>query len=206
MSTSRRLLAPLAAVLVLAGIFITGLGLGQLTDWLPTLPFTTAAASAGRADGLGPSRPVRISIPAIGVRAPVNPVGLAADGTIAVPPLYRKNEAGWYDRGPTPGQFGPAIIVGHVDGTKGAAVFSRLSALRPGHLVEVVRRDRQVAVFRVDTVETFAKTSLPATKVYGDFSRPGLRLITCGGRWIGGDIGYEDNIVVFAALLRTRKA
>jgi sortase (surface protein transpeptidase) len=148
---------------------------------------------------------VRISIPAIGVRAPVNPVGLAEDGSIATPSLQRKNEAGWYERGPTPGQYGPAIIVGHVDGTKGPAVFHKLGTLRPGQLIEVVRRDRRVAIFQVDEVATYDKASLPTKKIYGDFSRPGLRVITCGGQWVGGDLGYAENVVVFASLVRTRK-
>ena len=35
----------------------------------------------------------------------------------------------------------------------------------------------------------------------GYVARPGLRLITCGGRWLGDGIGYADNIVVFASLV-----
>jgi hypothetical protein len=42
--------------------------------------------------------------------------------------------------------------------------------------------------------------------VYGDFTRPGLRLITCGGRWVGGELGYADNVVVFASLVRAYRA
>lgn len=207
--SSRRVLGPFAGALVLAGVFVTGLGLGRVTDILPSLPALggrAGAAPRGPIPVLAPSRPIRISVPAIGVKAPVHPVGIAADGSIEVPALHRRNEAGWYNGGPSPGQYGPAVIVGHVDGTRGPAVFHRLSTLRPGHLVEVTRRDRQVAVFRVDAVEQFEKGSLPAQKVYGDFSRPGLRLITCGGRWVGGSLGYAENVVVFASMIRTRKA
>jgi sortase (surface protein transpeptidase) len=195
---------PAAAVLLLGGLFATGVGLGQLTEVLPLRP-GHAAAPPGKYPVLAPSRPVKISIPAIAVRAPVHPVGLAEDGSIAVPALHLRNEAGWYDRSPSPGQSGPAIIVGHVDGARGPAVFHRLGQLRPGHLVEVTRRDRKVAVFRVDTVERYDKQELPA-KVYGDFSRPGLRLITCGGRWIGGPTGYAENVVVYASLVSTHRA
>jgi hypothetical protein len=55
-------------------------------------------------------------------------------------------------------------------------------------------------------VERFDKSKLPADRVYGDYTRPGLRLITCGGRWIGGSIGYQDNIVAFASLVETKGA
>jgi hypothetical protein len=61
-----------------------------------------------------------------------------------------------------------------------------------------------VAVFEVNSVERFGKTRLPMRRLYADFSRPGLRLITCGGRWVGGDTGYADNIIVFASLTKAR--
>ena len=62
-----------------------------------------------------------------------------------------------------------------------------------------------MAVFEVDSVERFNKEQLPVEQVYGDFSRPTLRLITCGGRWVGGDTGYTDNVVVFASLVAARR-
>lgn len=206
MRASRSLIGPAAAALTLFGIFATGLGLGQLADYLPSLSGLGTAGASGTAALSAPSQPVRIAIPAIDVRAPVRPVGLTAEGSIEAPPLDRPEETGWYDRGPTPGQDGPAIIVGHVDDRAGPAVFQRLHTLHPGDVVEVTRRDRRVAVFRVDTIEQFGKDNLPAAKVYGDFSQPVLRLITCGGRWLGGPTGYADNVVVFASLVDTRRA
>ena len=56
---------------------------------------------------------------------------------IAVPDAARAQEAGWYDQGPTPGQYGPAVIVGHVDTTTGPAVFHELKELRRGDRIEV---------------------------------------------------------------------
>ncbi|HEY0699241.1 MAG TPA: class F sortase, partial [Micromonospora sp.] len=195
---------PLAVILVLVGVFATGAGLGRTAswpwDWLsgdnrpPPREFPVLAAS----------RPIRVKIPSIKVDAPVRRVGLAPDGSIAVPALSEHNQAGWYDRGPTPGEFGPAIIVGHSDTTSGPSIFYHLSRLRPGAKVEVVREDRSVAIFQVNSVEHFGKDRLPAERVYGDFSRPGLRLITCGGEWLGGGIGYSDNIVAFASLVDSR--
>ncbi|MGW4497758.1 class F sortase [Micromonospora sp. NPDC004336] len=152
------------------------------------------------------SRPVDIAIDPIDLRARVHGVGIAPDGSIAVPDAARAQEAGWYDQGPTPGQYGPAVIVGHVDTTTGPAVFHRLRDLREGDRIEVTRSDRSVAVFEVDSVERFAKERLPVDEVFGDFSRPRLRLITCGGRWVGGETGYADNVVVFASLVRARTA
>ncbi|SCL67288.1 Sortase family protein [Micromonospora citrea] len=152
------------------------------------------------------SRPVDIAIDPIDVRARVHGVGIAPDGSIAVPDAARAQEAGWYDQGPTPGQYGPAVIVGHVDTTTGPAVFHKLRDLREGDRIEVTRSDRSVAVFEVDSVERFDKERLPVDEVFGDFSRPRLRLITCGGRWVGGETGYADNVVVFASLVKARTA
>lgn len=207
MSRWPRWTGPAAIGLLAVGLFATGAGLSQATHlslpgWLrggdkpPPREFPV----------LEPSRPVRVTIPAIKIEAPVSRVGLADDGSIAVPPLQRHNEAGWFDGGPTPGQFGPAILVGHADTRTGPSIFHDVTKLHPGARVEVTRSDRSVAVFEVNSVERFGKARLPVDRVYRDFSRPGLRLITCGGEWKGGSIGYADNIVVFASLVSAREA
>lgn len=198
----------LAGALVLFGIFCAGLGLGQATG---TLHLSHLFGSGnkpppGEFPVLGPSRPMRIVIPSIGVRAPVHGVGRDSDGAIAVPALSLTNEAGWFTEGPSPGQYGPAILVGHVDTKDRPAVFHRLDDLKAGARIEITRRDRQVAIFEVNSVETFGKAQLPVARVYNDYSRPGLRLITCGGAWVGGNLGYASNVIVFASLVSVHKA
>ena len=192
--------ALLALGLVLAGVFGLGLALGHATGSLQ-LPRFWWSGDPPPGDALPPSRPVRIEIPSLDIEAKIHKVGLDEDGAIAAPSMRRAGEAGWYEDGPTPGQFGPAVIVGHVDDTRGPAVFNRLPSIRRGTRVEITRRDDQVAVFEVTDVKSYDKAALPADEVYGDFSRPGLRLITCGGRWVGGETGYADNVVVFATLV-----
>ncbi|MGK5445615.1 class F sortase [Micromonospora sp. URMC 105] len=200
---------PLAVALVLLGVFATGAGLGRTVgplDWAAGQQRPASAQerpTAGRG-GLPASRPVSLAVPAIRVTAPVAPVGQAEDGSIDVPPLDRHHETGWYDRGPTPGEPGRSIIVGHVDSKSGPAVFYDLRKLKPGDRIEVTRRDRKVAVFTVDSVEYFDKSNLPADRVYGSDGPPALRLITCGGAWVGGQTGYEDNVIAFASLAETR--
>lgn len=193
-----------AVLLVLAGLFAVGIAVGQATGpfrlpgWLPGWLSGSERYQGG---ALPPSRPTRLAIPDLDVRARIRPVGLDAQGAIASPPLRRAHEAGWYEYGPSPGQDGAAVIVGHVDDTRGPAVFHGLAGIRPGTRIEVTRRDREVAVFAVTAVASYAKTALPADEVYGDFREPGLRLITCGGRWVGGATGYAENIVVSAVLV-----
>ncbi|MEH1166160.1 class F sortase [Micromonospora sp. CPCC 205539] len=197
---------PLAVVLVLAGVFATGAGLGRSAGPFDLAPAGGDRPARGESRGLSASRPVRLSVPAIKVAAPVAPVGQARDGSIAVPPLERHNETGWYDGGPTPGEPGPAVIVGHVDTKSGPSVFYNLGKLQPGDLIEVARADRSVVVFKVDTVEHFPKDSLPGERIYGHEGPAGLRLITCGGEFVGGGTGYKDNVIAFATLQSSRPA
>lgn len=194
--------------LVFLGLFMVAMGIGAATSFhLPSLfDRQPAGEPPPRAfPVLDPSRPERLTIPSIKVEAPILDVGQAGDGSIDVPPLKRHNEAGWFDGGPTPGQFGPALIVGHADTKSGPSVFYDLPKLKPGHRIEVLRADHSVAVFEVNSVEHFDKTRLPMQRVYGDYSRPSLRLMTCGGEWVGGKTGYSDNVVVFASLVDSRK-
>jgi hypothetical protein len=198
----------IAVALLFVGLFIVAMGIGAATSFsLPSL-FDDRVANQAPPRAfpvLDPSRPQRLTIPAINVQAPILDVGLAGDGSVDVPPLGRHNEAGWFDGGPTPGQFGPALIVGHADTRTGPSVFHQLPKLKPGQRIEVLRADRSVAVFEVNSVEHYNKGRLPVQRVYGDYSRPSLRLVTCGGRWLGERAGYSDNIVVFASLISTRK-
>jgi sortase (surface protein transpeptidase) len=198
----------IALALLFLGLFVVAMGLGAATSMALPNPFGgDGDAPPPRAfPVLEPSRPERLSIPAINVQAPILDVGLAADGSVDVPPLRRHNEAGWFDGGPTPGQFGPALIVGHADTRTGPSVFHQLPKLKRGQKIEVLRADGSVAVFEVTSVERYNKGRLPLQRVYGDYSRPSLRLMTCGGTWLGDRAGYSDNIIVFASLVDTKEA
>jgi hypothetical protein len=203
----RRRYGLLAGVLAVAGLFSLGIGLGKANGLsLAELFRGPDKAPPHEFPVLAPSPPLRIAIPDIDVRTGVHAVNLDRTGSIDVPAANVRNETGWYEQGPTPGQFGPAIIVGHVDTKDKPAVFHRLNELKAGAKIEVTRRDRTVAIFEVNSVERFSKEQLPVDRVYNDFSRPSLRLITCGGRWVGGAVGYADNIIVFASLTSMKKA
>jgi len=151
------------------------------------------------------SVPVSVAIPAIGVQAQIIPLGLDADGGVAVPSLSTPFLASWYDRGPTPGQAGAAVLLGHVDAASvGPAVFYRLGDLRPGNLVYVTRRDGRTAVFRVSSVGLYPQDAFPAARVYQYSRYPTLRLITCGGQFDWQTHLYLDRTIVFATYAGSR--
>lgn len=151
---------------------------------------------------LAASDPVRVDIPRIGVHSRLLSLGLQHDGSLQVPPLSQAQLAGWYDKGPTPGEPGPAVIVGHVDTKKGAAVFFDLARLKPGDMVNITRKDGMVAAFSVDSVEHVSKAHFPTKRVYGEVPFAGLRLITCGGDFKGHS--YTGNTIVYGHLTGQR--
>jgi hypothetical protein len=222
-SPSRRgtLAAAAAAVLTAGGAWAVGTGLLASTSGPPApaaLTVATAAPSPSSAPTATPGsvppdaqaldtktlprvRPVSLRIPAIGVDSP-SLVDLAkeADGSLEVP--VDPADAGWFSPGPAPGQFGPAVIAGHVDGGGGPGVFYRLGELRAGAEVEVTRQDGSTARFVVDKVERYAKDAFPTAAVYGDSThRAELRLITCGGDFDDETGHYVDNVVAYAHLV-----
>ncbi len=174
---------------------------GPSAPGTPPTSGTTRDAIGFSAKTLSRSRPVSIAIASIGVdsKTLVN-LGKQADGSLQVPTDFGK--AGWYVDGPAPGQFGPAVIAGHVDSTNGPGIFYQLGALRPGATVTVGRADGSTARFMVDKVARYPKDRFPTSAVYGDTTqRAELRLITCGGGFDRKTGHYLDNVVAFAHLL-----
>ncbi|PSK88782.1 sortase family protein [Murinocardiopsis flavida] len=166
---------------------------------------TIAPASAGEPPApMGASPPTRIRIPSLDVRADVIPLGLNDDGTVAVPTLAQVADTSWYKNGPTPGERGSSVILGHVDSDTGPAVFFGVGGMDRGDEIAVDREDGSTAVFAVEAGETVPKDDFPTERVYGDLDYPGLRLVTCGGAFDKKSGSYADNIVLYARLVDAR--
>lgn len=144
--------------------------------------------------------PTRIEIPAIGAAGDLVALGLNPDGTLAVPPVTTPGVPSWYKLGPRPGQIGPAVVAGHVDGGGQPGIFADLDQLAPGDPVLIDRADGTRVTFTVTGVEQYPKDQFPTGKVYGDSARPELKLITCGGSFDEAADSYRDNIVATAVL------
>jgi hypothetical protein len=142
--------------------------------------------------------PVRVQIPKIGVASSLDRLGRAPDGTVEVP--SRWGVAGWYALGPRPGDPGSAVLLGHVDSTRGPAVFFRLRELRRGDEIKVARADRSSTRFVVERTAQYDKQRFPTDDVYYPTLTPALRLVTCGGQFDTSTGHYRSNIIVFATL------
>ncbi|MFG1709038.1 class F sortase [Nonomuraea sp. M3C6] len=163
-------------------------------DVPPPLPQITPAPP------MLPSTPIRIVIKRLGINAPIKSIGLAKDGTIQVPPSNDPNLVGWYRNMSTPGEAGPAVLLGHKDTRTRSAVFSRLYEIKNGDAIEVKRQDRTTAVFTVGGVEQASKKTFPTQRVYGAQDNAQLHLITCGGTYDRTIGHYTDNIIVYATM------
>lgn len=165
----------------------------------PTTAVASAPESADPSTHPPQTRPVRLRIPALDLTTPLTRLGLQADGTVEVP--ADPTVAGWYRLGPSPGDRGSSVILGHVDSADGPAVFYRLSELDSGDRVRVLLDDGTTARFAVRTVTTYPNADFPARRVYAAAAGRQLNLVTCGGAYDAGRGGYQANVVVNARLV-----
>jgi len=156
------------------------------------------AQTASQESVLGRSTPVSISIPAISLAAPLSELGLTPYGTVVVPTDFAV--PGWFEPGPSPGQVGSAVILGHVDNTEGPAVFFNLRTLVPGDEIDVASADGVTTQFAVTSVAMYSKSAFPAANVYGSKGGESLQLVTCGGVFDPALGSYLSNIVVSSSL------
>jgi len=168
---------------------------------LPTTNHAERVPPAVTLPAVARSEPVLLRVPAIGVSVSLSTLGLNPTGTVQVPTNYQ--QPGWYELGPSPGEEGSAVILGHVDTYEGPAIFFRLRTLKAGDHVIVTLADGIVTTFKVDTVAMYLKTRFPAQQVYGTHGNIALQLVTCGGTFDTQTGHYLSNVVVYTTLVTT---
>ncbi len=144
--------------------------------------------------------PTRVDVADLDVTIAVEPVGVADDGQMVIPP--DANVAGWYEFGPPPGsESGTSVIAAHVDSiaSGGLGPFARLADLEPGGQVSTTDADGRTTTFDVVSVEMVAKSDITWHDVFTREGDPRLVLITCGGSWDSAAAHYSDNVLVTAA-------
>jgi LPXTG-site transpeptidase (sortase) family protein len=197
------------------GLVVLVAGLALIFTVLPagTLPGIGAAPASSaptdpslvRVAPVGAAAPTHVSIPSISAESSLVPTGLKPDGSLAVPPVSQPRQASWYDQSPTPGEKGPAVILGHVNGNGQRGVFADLNRVRGGQQVFVDRADGTRAVFKVSRVDTFKKDAFPTDLVYNNTPNSQLRLITCGGQYDRANRNYLSNVIVYADLVDVQR-
>ncbi len=145
------------------------------------------------------SRPVVLEIPALGIDTAIGTLGLQADRQLMVP--TSAHVVDWYVDGPTPGQAGSAVILGHVDSYRGPGTFFFLKDLTAGDAITVKLSDGVVTHFVVTRVVQYSKIDFPDRLVFGPRGTSDLNLVTCGGTFDHATGHYESNIVVYSKLV-----
>lgn len=139
-----------------------------------------------------------------GKSAPVDLVQLTDQGSL-IPPTD-VSRLGWYAASAIPGAEGPSgssVITGHVNAAdQGEGYAARFADLKVGDTVtvKVNGEDRDFKVSK-DPIHVVKGAEMPESvnDVQGENR---LVLITCGGEYVGGSLGYSDNIIVEAAPVR----
>lgn len=144
-------------------------------------------------EATAPFTPVRIVIPAIGVDAAIEQVGIP--GGVMGTPAEPMN-VGWYPSISTPGTGTNVVMSGHVDYyTIGPAVFYSLGALGAGARIYVLGPDGAGITYAV-TASWVVGAGDSADGVIGGTGTEALTLITCTGSFDGAE--YDSRQIVRA--------
>jgi hypothetical protein len=142
-------------------------------------------------------RPIWLTIPALGVSAPIEEVGLNEDGSMAAPVDW--SSAGWFKLGYLPGQAGTAVIAGHLDAPGGKeAIFWDLHLLRPEDEIRIEVNDGRIHLYQVEQTVSYPYNGAPLDEIFTWSAEPRLALVTCQGDWSRAERTYADRLVVFA--------
>ena len=157
-------------------------------------PSPDASAVGSRSTAEAAAAPSGVTVAALHIAAPIDPVGVSTDRALIVPddPAH----LGWWIGSALPGSArGTVLIAGHVDtAADGPGALFRLEKLPMGALIGVRAGDR-VLTYRAVARRSYGKRHLPPD-LFDPHTAPRLVLITCGGEFRHGS--YTDNIVLYA--------
>lgn len=200
---------PLYLITLLLTVAVTGCGLSSASQSAMLQPSSARIASPTVAASTvlptsAPSvvaNPTRLIIPAIGINANIEQVGILPNGDMATPAQNPWEDTGWYKAGPPPGERGSAVIDGHLDRPGGyPAVFWYLRDLHVGDTVLVINRAGKAVHFHVTRIELYTPQTAPIQDIFGNRGGTYLNLITCAGDWIPSEHQTTLRLVVYTSL------
>ena len=198
-------LCGLAAVLLLSAYLNSGGTTATVDEGALASAKNSSAGTRGDATAqftTSPDAPVRLVIPAVGINAPVEGLGIQSNGDLETPGHDPWDDVGWYDLGPRPGEHGSAVIDGHLDRPGGyPAVFWRLRDLQVGAEVQVTNMAGKRLHFRVTRIAYYATGQAPLQDIFGNQGGAFLNLITCAGDWIPSQHQTTLRLVVYTSLV-----
>ena len=168
----------------------------------PPAPATTSTAPAAPAAQTSkpapppPQAPGTVRLPAGGTATLVR-TDLGPGGELPVPADLR--QATWWGADLN-AAGGASVFAGHVNWRGATGPFAELWSARIGGEVTIVDSAGRTRRYRISQLVTVHKDDLPARAddLFGQSGPHRVVLVTCGGRWVGGSDGYEENRVVVA--------
>jgi LPXTG-site transpeptidase (sortase) family protein len=145
-----------------------------------------------------PIEPARLQIPALGLDARVERLGVTKQGVMDVPSNVW--DVGWLQTGIRPGGRGNAVIDGHRDSASGPAIFMHLDRIKAGDTVLVSDAGGRQLTFVVDGVDRYSVQRPPLDAIFGPSDERRLNLITCTGAYDRSRHDYNERLVVHAKL------
>ena len=143
--------------------------------------------------------PTYLRIPRISINPLIVPVGLNERGEMDSPNDY--SQVGWWQYGATPGDYGKAVLAGHVDSPTDKAIFYGIDQLNPGDEIFVGNQEGSPELrFIVSGTALYQIDHVPVDQIFGTSSERELILITCGGTFDHETGQYLYRRVVFAKL------
>ncbi|ASR38012.1 sortase [Prauserella marina] len=155
----------------------------------PAQPRTEVPVSSGQ-------RPGTIALPDGGTARLVREE-VGADAVLPVPDDL--GEATWWGAG-LDAPSGASVFAGHVNWHGQTGPFAELWDIRVDEPITVTDAEGTTWRYRVSQIITLHKDELPArsAELFGQSGPHRIVLVTCGGRWLGGNTGYAENRVVVA--------
>jgi sortase (surface protein transpeptidase) len=193
----------MAVLLTLAVLLVGGFwysqGGGSSSDPVPA----TSAAEV-------PLVPAALSVPSIGVQAPVEQRGTVEYTN----PFTGQQVAGygvpedmaatsWWSDGPEPGSGQMAVVLGHDVPGDAPGVFDRLDEVQVGDPVVLTGADGaqlQLQVVAAPLTGLDKSTSALSDALNGHPEGADVALVTCGGQYDESAGASEQNVVVFASV------
>jgi sortase (surface protein transpeptidase) len=140
--------------------------------------------------------PVKLSMPSLGVDAPVVPVGQDEDGAMAAP--TDPDTVAWYEPGPGMGVPGNAVFAAHINWAGRLRVFGSLHQLEPGDPILIIDAEGHGYKYLVESSHWVRAEGAPVEEIFASADAPTVTLITCGGEYVAATREYLDRLIVRA--------
>jgi LPXTG-site transpeptidase (sortase) family protein len=140
--------------------------------------------------------PMKLSMPSLGVEAPIVPVGQDPDGAMAAP--TDPDTVAWYEYGPGMGVSGNVVLAGHINWAGRVRTFGNLHLLEPGDAILVIDEKNNGYQYVVESSHWVRAEGAPVEEIFSQTDQPTLTLITCGGEYVSATHEYLDRLIVRA--------